>query len=78
MTEKSSKYRDRGDTLGRESYQNNSNVRRLSIYIDNEIDLKITTIANKKRVHKSELFNQILRLGLEKNDKKEIENANAK
>jgi hypothetical protein len=60
------KPRTRGKALGRASYKDNDKVARMSIFVERNLDLKITLMASKKRIHKSELFNQLLKLGLQK------------
>jgi len=55
----------RGKTISRQVFTRNDKVVRLSFYIERDLDLKLTTLAKKKRILKSDLFNQLLKLSLE-------------
>lgn len=59
--------RRKGAVLGTESYQDNKKLTRIALFVERALDLKITTMASRKRITKSELVNQLLKSGLEKN-----------
>jgi hypothetical protein len=65
----------RGRTVAREVFTGNEKITRMSFFIERTLDMKITVLARKKRILKSELFNQLLKLGLEKDKQKGEENA---
>ena len=63
------KPRSRDESLGRDSYKDNNKLVRVNMFIERDVDLKVTIMAAKKRIHKSELLNQLLRTALERNKK---------